>query len=1375
MKGAILIFATIWMGTALAWNPPYTGDDDYKKANCTPSTAKLNLEFNNVACLVETGGIMWQDRAEGRAAYEVPKGGGRNVIYSGSLWMGGTDVNDQLRIAAQLFRAGANNDFWPGPLTVDQGTGNFDPTNPGGSNLRRNYGQATISPSECSLYDQFFSIRKVDVENFNIYFKCQIGDPDVSQTTCDNLVLDNTALETIINWPAHPYNWQAESQDYYLAPFFDNEDDVNGIVKNGYYDPLVDGDYPWYDLEGDIDCKNDRRITLFGDQTNWWVFNDNGNIHTETNGDPIGMEIRAQAFAFATNDEVNNMTFYNYELINRGTQTLANTYFAQYVDADVGFSEDDYVGCDVARGLGYAYNGDLFDEDGTGAIGYGAFPPAVGVDFFEGPYMDDDGKDNVGPYIDPNTSQWVVPSVNDAIADNGIVYDGIGIGYSDSIVDNERYGMRKYVYFNRGGTGGGPYASDPDGATRFYNYLQGLWYDGVEMVYGGVGHPSNAPTTLAASYAFPGDSDSLNWGTEGLDPGFEWSEETDNNQPGDRRFVQSAGPFTLQPGAVNNITVGVVYARGSEGDLQSSVRALKVADTKAQALFDNCFQILEPPVAPILTIRELENELILYVSNRQGTNNFVDEPEDYEQEDDINIPRLDDNGDPYDRFFRFQGYQIFQMLDAEASVSDIDDIDKARLVAQVDIKDGVDRLINYTFNEELGVSEPQLMVDGEDEGIRHSFSVKEDLFATGAKELVNHKKYYYIAIAYAYNNFKTYDPEDALSLDGQRKPYLRSRLSSTGGEISSVLGIPHDPSFDGQGLYTSFNYGDGPIITRMEGLGNGGILTELDQATHDEILANNTIDNPTYAKGAGPLDIKIVDPLNVLEGVYTVVFDQAADLDSAGWTIIRTYTNDQGVSQSDSITSLKGINLGNEQLILDWGISVAIAQPEYNGDYTDPIGATITFADSSRMWLAGIPDNDGQYPTNWIRSGEFNPGTGTPADFYDPLCYNDWVGVDNDKNYQTLLGGTVAPFRLVGYECEAMPFREKSPFYDKNAISQGCQLIDLNGIDLYITSDKSKWTKCVVFEMCDDVNQSIGGVEPMSIRASASVDQDGNQIAGTGMSYFPGYAIDVNTGKRLNIAFGENSGLYTGADNGRDMMWNPTSTFANSNGFPIFGGQHPIYIFKAETDNIASTDSMPYYDEGNYLATQLDQSQAGFNVLFTRKVFRSCMWVMYPFLTPGEELLSNDVKVSVRVSKKYEQFAVNGENNSYPIYQFTIDENSATIRDNQQAVADEIGKINVVPNPYYAYSEYEADRLDTRVKVTNLPQTCTITIYNIRGKLIRQFKKDDPLTSLDWDIKNHTGIPVAGGVYLIHVDIPGVGERVLKWFGGLRQPDLENF
>ncbi|PIX35663.1 MAG: hypothetical protein COZ59_05230, partial [Bacteroidetes bacterium CG_4_8_14_3_um_filter_31_14] len=64
-----------------------------------------------------------------------------------------------------------------------------------------------------------------------------------------------------------------------------------------------------------------------GDETLWWVYNDRGNIHTESDGKEIGMEIRAQYFAFSTNDELNNMTFGNYALINRSTYTLQDCYF----------------------------------------------------------------------------------------------------------------------------------------------------------------------------------------------------------------------------------------------------------------------------------------------------------------------------------------------------------------------------------------------------------------------------------------------------------------------------------------------------------------------------------------------------------------------------------------------------------------------------------------------------------------------------------------------------------------------------------------------------------------------------------------------------------------------------------------------------------------------------------------------------------------------------------------------------------------------------------------------------------------------------------------------------------------------------------------
>jgi hypothetical protein len=44
----------------------------------------------------------------------------------------------------------------------------------------------------------------------------------------------------------------------------------------------------------------------------------------------------------------------------------------------------------------------------------------------------------------------------------------------------------------------------------------------------------------------------------------------------------------------------------------------------------------------------------------------------------------------------------------------------------------------------------------------------------------------------------------------------------------------------------------------------------------------------------------------------------------------------------------------------------------------------------------------------------------------------------------------------------------------------------------------------------------------------------------------------------------------------------------------------------------------------------------------------------------------------------------------------------------------------------------------------------------------------------DWDLKNNQAIPIASGIYLIHVDVPGVGSTVVKFFGGMRQVDLEN-
>ena len=135
-----------------------------------------------------------------------------------------------------------------------------------------------------------------------------------------------------------------------------------------------------------------------------------------------------------------------------------------------------------------------------------------------------------------------------------------------------------------------------------------------------------------------------------------------------------------------------------------------------------------------------------------------------------------------------------------------------------------------------------------------------------------------------------------------------------------------------------------------------------------------------------------------------------------------------------------------------------------------------------------------------------------------------------------------------------------------------------------------------------------------------------------------------------------------------------------------------------------------------------------------------------------------------------------------PIYEFNTNDIVAEIGDLDVA-KDAMEMINVVPNPYYGYSSYETNQLDNRVKITNLPQQATISIFTVSGTLVRKIKKDNNVTSLDWDLKNDYGIPIASGLYIIHVrgkfrDADGnlvEKDKVIKWFGALRPIDMDTF
>jgi hypothetical protein len=273
------------------------------------------------------------------------------------------------------------------------------------------------------------------------------------------------------------------------------------------------------------------------------------------------------------------------------------------------------------------------------------------------------------------------------------------------------------------------------------------------------------------------------------------------------------------------------------------------------------------------------------------------------------------------------------------------------------------------------------------------------------------------------------------------------------------------------------------------------------------------------------------------------------------------------------------------------------------------------------------------------------------------------------------------------------------------------------------------------------------------------------------------------------MAFGEDSWL--GADNGNDMIFNPSARIYSGGGglggAVYAGGQHWIYVFKNSQFEEGSSNRMPSYDAGTYLYDNLEADNSTTNV---RRVFRACTWVGsslsnddFPMLSVEEGLIPSGARVKLRISKAYEKYSPlvadvsetsQADNNWNPLYTFST-KTVATDTDNDSTLTSVLDVIGVVPNPYYAYSKYETSKLDNRVKITNLPEVCTVSIYNLSGTLVRQFYKTDPLTFVDWDLKNHRNVPIAGGVYIIHIDVPDIGQKVLKWFGVMRPIDLDNF
>ncbi len=329
------------------------------------------------------------------------------------------------------------------------------------------------------------------------------------------------------NFPPGPererYEWIYNNWPFEIgAPYIDN--DGNGIYTPGIDEP----DY-------------------IGEEVLFYVVNDLDPELTRLGSTPIGLEFQVSTFGFDRQDELKNVVYKRYLILNKSDETIEDMYLSYWADPDLGDANDDCVGVDSILNLGYCYN---FNEDD---MVYGSPPPAVGHRIVQGPIVQGTQQDS-GLF----RGKWI---------------HGIKNLNTSSIVLN---------------TNMSPYR-DPSTVVEMYNYQTGLNFNGEQFV--------NPHTQIATRFPLNGDPVTgigWYWGT-GWPGGV---------QPTDIRYLVTCGPFNMSATDTQEVVVAIVIDRGT--DRLNSIEKMKNVSIAADNFYKSQFTFTSVVDNPIVYTFKLE-------------------------------------------------------------------------------------------------------------------------------------------------------------------------------------------------------------------------------------------------------------------------------------------------------------------------------------------------------------------------------------------------------------------------------------------------------------------------------------------------------------------------------------------------------------------------------------------------------------------------------------------------------------------------------------------------------------------------------------------------------------------------------------------------